>query len=165
MRLDEALDHWAETFGVPAMVVHCLEQYPGALSLVAATLGIDLAGLVTDLPRVNVSVSVRTAELVRLGKKAGIPPDRLRRLSDVGGRLFGEAKQAESLLSPQERMQILRGADPMTERIFRRYVCAENIYASERFVETTFAPKTVLDSGDLMRIVDQLLMPGPAPTR
>ncbi|MBK6863067.1 MAG: hypothetical protein IPG91_05560 [Ideonella sp.] len=161
LRFDFALDCWAAVFGREAMVVRCLEQYPNVLELVAAALGIDLAGLDRNLPRVNRSVSVRTAELIRLGKKAGLPIEQLRRLGELGEELFGEAGRSESLLSPQERMQVLGNADQMTEQVFRSYVGTENIYASSRFNAEGFPARTALDSGDLMRVIVELLALAP----
>ncbi len=161
LRFDFALDCWAAVFGREAMVVRCLEQYPNVLELVAAALGIDLAGLDRNLPRVNRSVSVRTAELIRLGKKAGLPIEQLRRLGELGEELFGEAGRTESLLSPQERMQVLGNADQMTEQVFRSYVGTENIYASSRFNAEGFPAGTALDSGDLMRVSVELLALAP----
>lgn len=157
MCFDVALRGWSSVFGEEAVAAHCIEQHPNAVALASRTLGYEPGTRVKDLPRRNVSVAVRTAEALRLGKQAGMTAVQLQRLRDIAGKAFGTRSEGESLLSPQERMQILRDADAMTEHVFERYVHAPNVYASHRFREADFPARTVLQAPDLMKIVAALI--------
>lgn len=157
MCFDVALANWSSAFGADAVSAHCIEQYPNAIVLAARALGYEDTKGMGDGARRNVSVSVRTAEALRLGKQVGLEEPQLRRLRAAAVSVFGPSAEGESLLSPQERLQILREADPMTELIFKQFVRGENVYASRHFKESDFPPRTVLQGADLMKVIGALM--------
>jgi hypothetical protein len=153
----DALQRWSDVFGPASLQIKCFEDFPDATALAAAAVGWDQEGLDVDRTRANVSVSVRTAELIRLGKQAGLIEPQLRRLLNLGEQVFGPSKAGESLLLPSERLHILRKADEATDFVFHNFVGADNVYSSRRFDESAFPAATVLGKPDLVKIVAELL--------
>lgn len=153
----KALQAWSDVFGPASLIVRCFEDHPDAVAVAADAVGWNQQGLKTDLPRANVSVSIRTAELIRLGKQAGLSEGQLRRLLAVGEQAFGAGKAGESLLSPSERIHILRSTDADTDLVFRSFVRSDNPYSSQRFDESSFPPATALTKLELLQVIGELV--------
>lgn len=158
LAFEQVLEAWSRVFGSDAMRVRCLEQFPNAVVLVSQLVGFSLGIAAVNLPHKNVSATVRAAELMRLGKAtAQLSEVQLRALRTCADEVFGATGRDESLLAPQERLQLLRNLDPMVDRVFKRFVGTENIYASKRFQASDFPERTTLRVSDLMDVIAALL--------
>lgn len=158
LRFEEMLANWAHVFGPDAITAMCYEAHPDAVKLVCRALDLRPARQFRRSDaRINESVSVRTAELVRFGKQAGLDEGTLRKLFCLGQQVLTPNGKAESLLAPEERLDILKKMDPTTDAVFAAYVKHPNIYRSDRFALGAFPEKTTLNLIDAVRLLGALL--------
>ncbi|MBI3673347.1 MAG: hypothetical protein HY245_08000 [Rhizobiales bacterium] len=158
LNFESALDNWTGEFGSEAVTVGCYEEIDDIISFAANAIGLDLSGLPPQPQRINTSVSPKTAELIRLGKQAKLGEPQLRRLLSLGNALFGMGDKSDSILSPRERIHLLRRMDQMTAAVFERYLKRHNIYSSARFSRSDFAPETVLTPLEIVTVMSRLAL-------
>ena len=157
MRFEKVFARWAACFGKDALTIRCYEDEPDSVALVCSSVGIELSAFPTTRTRMNRSLSVRAAEIIRLGKHAGLCEGKLRALFEAGERHFRQRPGAESLLTPEDRLCLLRKMDSETEKIFATYLKRENLYASSRFSAGDFPPQSLLTAVDIVRLLGELV--------
>lgn len=157
MRFENVLGRWARCFGQEALKIRCYEDDPDSVALVCSAIGIDRSELPALQIRMNRSLSVRATEMIRLGKHAGLGEEKLRVLFEIGEKHFRRLPGAESLLTPKERLCLLRKMDSETENVFATYLKRENPYASSRFSAGDFPPQSLLTAVDIVRLLGELL--------
>jgi hypothetical protein len=157
LRFDQVLAAWAKQFGKKSLLTHCLEDAADVIDLIAGDIGVDASALPQRSRPSNASVSVKTAEIIRLGKLAGLAEPELRRIFEAGNAIFGAGDGSETLLSPSERLKLLQATSRMTNRVFKVYLKRDNIYARQKFRLKDFRPATRVTPRDVMLVMARLV--------
>jgi hypothetical protein len=132
------LGKWATVLGQNATIVRRIEDFSNVGALAADALGVPKDGLFAKIDRENLSPSVSIVELLRRAKSKGLGAAVMQRLVRVGDSMFPLSARSSPLLSPAERMRILRHFDAMTDEVAKMYFNGDNTYASNWFKEADF---------------------------
>lgn len=157
LRFDRVLDSWARGFGKQALILRCYEQEADSMVLFAKAVELPLDGLHAAPQRRNESVSVRAAEMIRQGKLLGLDEAALRMLAHIGQSAFPKPTETGALLSPAERLDLLKKFDAATDAVFSGYFKGPNIYHSSRFSPADFPEKSELTIANTVRIISDLM--------
>jgi hypothetical protein len=150
LRPVEALSAWADVLGLENVRVACYEAHPDAVTNVLGLIGLDDPAIV-GLPRQrrNVGLSAPGVELLRRAKLAGADQLTRQRLQRVAQRHLAGPQFAGSLLSPEQRIDMLRACDEASEALFRRFIGGECLYRSDRVDPLHLPPARRLDADDI----------------
>jgi len=149
----QCLGDWAKVFGQHALQVLTYESERDAVALICKHIGMPSDGLDRSRLSANESRNVKTLDLIRIAKLEGIPATAIAEMVGVADAYFNQTAPRASLLSPEERMTILRAMDPITNVTFERYVGRANEYHSGRFDVADFPAQTPLSSRDMIKLL------------
>jgi hypothetical protein len=160
MNFAACLGRWDAAFGRSKLRVLLYEDAPDASDLVLKAVGLPGTGVFSTrlADPMNVGLPVRVLELVRLSKLTPMSLDSRLKLFRVAlARYATDQSVNESLLGPEERMNLLRAMDAITDETFEKYLGRDNVYRSSRFDPANFPPKTALTMVDLVALIGELL--------
>jgi len=157
---ERALVAWEQVFGREAMCVRCYEDAPDIVALLAEVMSLPLDGLDLSHGRRHDGLSVRAAELIRQGKLVGLDEELLKELKRIAEIRFPKSEEVGGLLSPAERLGLLRQTDAMTAAVAARYLGVPNPYDSRRFRPRDLPPQATLTLTDAVAIIADLLRAG-----
>jgi hypothetical protein len=107
---------------------------------------------------VNAAIPVKLLEFIRLTKHVAMSMEKRRVLVSMATAHFASLVGApQSLVTPEERMRLLRAMDSNTDATFARYLGSANVYHSSRFDPAGFPPHTALSMVEMTQLMATLV--------
>ncbi len=152
LSMRECVENWADAFGEERVL---LRRYEDASPLSTALSALGLPHDLITVPRqVNQSVPAAVAEVMRISKVTGIPPDLRKDLYRVADQVFAETSRMQ--LPEKERRALLTYFEEDLESLFRRFGM-KNSYRPESVDADRTNDKPMAPIFLLSRIIEALL--------
>jgi hypothetical protein len=159
LQFDTALERWASVFGQEQILVECYEANSTSIALVCDLMEIPLDGFdLTKIGELNRRMSVKGIEVMRQAKIAGLNEPVRRRLFEIASKWLPPSNDGtESLMTPDERVAVLKKMDSITNQVFEKYLKRPNAYSSSRLAAWMLPYKTHLTIDDTVKLLGKVI--------